>query len=176
MSMRAFLLSTAIVGALAIGLEAAGQEKGAKGSSSEAVLAYREAANFQNNGAFEVAAEEWQKFLKDFPKDPLAAKAQHYLGVCQLQLKQYPAAAATLESVTTNYPRFELLEDALFDLASCQYALAAGGQQNYYARAATTFENLLKKFPTGKHVEEALFYQGESFYAGEKKADAAKAY
>src|SRR5688572_31409613 len=50
-------------------------------SSPEAVLAYREAANLQNNGAFDVAAEEWQKFLKDFPKDPLAAKALHYLGV-----------------------------------------------------------------------------------------------
>ena len=37
---------------------------GPEGSSSEAVLAYREAANFQNNGAFEVAAEEWQKFLE----------------------------------------------------------------------------------------------------------------
>src|SRR4051812_25661366 len=67
----------------------------APGSSSEAVLAYRDAANFQNNGAFDIAAEEWQNFLKRFPNDPLAAKAQHYLGVCQLQLKQHEAAAAS---------------------------------------------------------------------------------
>src|SRR2546423_15502427 len=99
-----------------------GQEKAAAGSSSEAVLAYREAANFQNNGAFEIAAEEWQKFLKNYAKDPLAAKAQHYLGVCQLQLKQYAAAAASFEAVAKNYPKFELLEDALFDLGSSRYA------------------------------------------------------
>ena len=47
-----------------------GQAKAAQGSSNEAVLAFREAANFQNNGAFEIAAEEWQKFLKDHGKDP----------------------------------------------------------------------------------------------------------
>src|ERR1051326_4310421 len=50
--------------------KAAGEQKTAPGSSSEAVLAYREAANFQNNGAFEIAAEEWQKFLKNYGQDP----------------------------------------------------------------------------------------------------------
>jgi cellulose synthase operon protein C len=152
------------------------QAKGAEGSSSEAVLAYREAANFQNNGAFEIAAEEWQKFLKDYGKDPLAAKARHYLGVCQLQLKQYAAAAATFEAVVKNHPRFELLEDAWFDLGSAQYALAAAGQPAAYASAAASFASLLEKFPKGKHSEEALFYQGESLYAQGNKAEAVKAY
>src|SRR6267142_3170824 len=103
------MLRWAATTALAIALvayaaSARGQEKTAEGSSSEAVLAYREAANFQNNGAFEIAAEEWQKFLKDHGKDPLAAKARHYLGVCQLQMKQYAAAAASFEAVIKNHP------------------------------------------------------------------------
>src|SRR5689334_18414325 len=95
------------------------QEKGAV-SSSAAVLAYREAANFQNNGALEVAVEEWQKFLKNHANDPLAAKAQHYLGVCQLQLKNYAAAVAAFNTVVQKYPKFELLEESLFDLGTCQ--------------------------------------------------------
>src|SRR5688572_18321559 len=74
--------------------EAFGQEKPAAAvSSPEALQLYRDAASFQNNKAFELAVEEWQKFLKNHPKDPLAAKAQHYLGVCQLQLKETEAAA-----------------------------------------------------------------------------------
>jgi TolA-binding protein len=158
------------------GQEKKGQEKKGESSSSEAVLAYREAANFQNNGAFEVAVEEWQKFLKDHGKDPLAAKAQHYLGVCQLQLKQFGAAAAAFETVIKNHPQFELLEEALFDLGSAQYALAAAGQGEMYAKAAESFAALLGKFPAGKHVEEALFYQGEAQYAQGKKTEAAKAY
>src|SRR5690348_15929676 len=80
-------------------------------SSGAAVLAYREAANFQNNGALEVAVEEWQKFLKNFGGDPLAAKAQHYLGMCQLQLKNYPASAEAFAAVAAKYPKFELLEE-----------------------------------------------------------------
>jgi TolA-binding protein len=153
-----------------------GQQKTAPGSSSEAVLAYREAANFQNNGAFEVAAEEWQKFLKDYGKDPLATKARHYLGVCQLQMKQYAAAAASFETVIAADAKFEFLDDAYFDLATCQYALAAGGQADMYPKAAASFTALLAKFPTGKHSEEALFYQGESLYAQGKKAEAAASY
>src|SRR5919198_847461 len=74
----------AVVVCAALAGSALGQQQPPAASSSEAVLAFREAANFQNNGAFEVAAEEWQKFLKDFGKDPLATKARHYLGVCQL--------------------------------------------------------------------------------------------
>jgi cellulose synthase operon protein C len=174
--MRAILWIVAVAVTAAALPAAPAQEKAAASSSSEAVLAYRDAANFQNNGAFEVAAEEWQRFLKNFPKDPLAAKAQHYLGVCQLQLKQYPAAAASLEAAAKNHPDFELLEETLFDLASCQYAMAAGGQMELYAKAAATFEDVVKRFPKGKHVEESLFYQGEALYAQGKKADAIKPY
>jgi cellulose synthase operon protein C len=174
--MRAYLFGIAIVSVLASALISAAQDKGAKRSTSEAVLAYREAANFQNNGAFEVAAEEWQKFLKNFSSDPLAPKAQHYLGVCQLQLKQYPAAIATLEALARNYPQFELLEETLFDLASSHYALASAGNAEHHAKAAVKFAELLERFPKGKSAQEALFYQGESLYANDKKADAAHAY
>lgn len=151
------------------------QEKGPV-SSSAAVLAYREAANFQNNGALEVAAEEWQKFLKNFPSDPLTPKAQHYLGVCQLQLKNYPAATSAFEAVVQKYPKFELLEESLFDLGTCQYAVARGGKTEQYAEAAKSFRALLDKFPASKHGEEALFYRGEALYAADHKAEAAKAY
>jgi cellulose synthase operon protein C len=156
--------------------DAPAQQAKTEGSSGEAVLAYREAANFQNNGAFEVAAEEWQKFLKEYRKDPLAAKAQHYLGVCQLQLKQHEKAIASFETVLKNDPTFELAEEASFDLATCQYALAAGGQKEMYSQAAKSFTALLEKFPAGKYREDALFYQGESLYAQGKKTEAVTAY
>src|SRR6186997_1345370 len=104
-------IGVVIAGFLWFGDQTPAQEKGAV-SSSAAVLAYREAANFQNNGALEVAAEEWQKFLKNHANDPLAAKAQHYLGMCQLQLKDYGAAAKAFAAVIGKYPKFELLEDS----------------------------------------------------------------
>jgi TolA-binding protein len=145
-------------------------------SSPEALQLYRDAANFQNNKAFELAVEEWQKFLKDHAKDPLAAKAQHYLGVCQLQLKQVDAAAASFEAVIKNHPKFELLEDTYLNLASSQYSLAVGGKADFYPKAAETFAALIKAYPKGKYLEEALFYQGESLYAQGNKEEAIASY
>ena len=58
------------------GLSVLAQEKGdakkaeAK-SPPEALNLFADAASFQNNGAFELAVDEWEKFLKQFPNDPL---------------------------------------------------------------------------------------------------------
>jgi len=145
-------------------------------SPQEALNLYADAANFQNNNAFDLAAEEWEKFLKKFPKDPLAAKAQQYLGVCHLQLKRFDRAAAAFEAVVKNYPQSDLIQDAYLNLGWCQYSL--GGQQveGAYAKAAAAFAELVKKFPEGKHTEQALFFWGEAEYNQSKKKEAAAAY
>src|SRR6188768_3542698 len=87
----------------------------AQDSSAEAKAAYADAANFQNNGAFDLAVDEWTKFLKDFSKDPLAPKAQHYLGVCLMKQDKFAEAAAAFEAVAKNNPKFDLLEDTLLN-------------------------------------------------------------
>jgi TolA-binding protein len=145
-------------------------------SSAEAKALYADAANFQNNGAFDLAVDEWQKFLKAFPEDPLAGKAQHYLGVCHLQLKQYPEAVAAFEVVQAKYPTSELLEDTLLNLGWCRYTLAGKGEAAQYPKAAETFEILLKQYPKGKFVDQALYFLGEANYQQGKKAEAVAAY
>ncbi len=92
-------------------------QEAAAESSAEAKQAFVTAANFQNNQSFDLAITEWESFLKAFPKDPLAAKAAYYLGICQLQEKQFDKAAATFQGVITNYPKFEWLEDSWLNLA-----------------------------------------------------------
>lgn len=177
--MSAFYTARAAGILIGIGLAwtfpAAGQQK-LPASAPEAIEAYRDAANFQNNGAFDLALDEWQKFLRNFPKDPLAAKAEHYLGVCQLQLKQPEAAIAAFERVIQSHPQFELLEDVYLNLGAAQYSLALTVKPELYPAAEKTFAELVAKFPKGKHAEEALYYLGESLYAQGKKEAAAKAY
>lgn len=141
-------------------------------SSPEAERIYLDGRNYQNGGAFDLAAIEWAKLVKDFPKDPLADKAQHYLGVCLLKLDKPAEAEAALQAVVKNYPKFDLLEDTLLSLGACQYAQAAAGKQDRYAAAAATFESLLKQFPKGQYVEQALYFAGESQYAQGKKPEA----
>ena len=108
-------------------------------SSPEALQIYSDAANFQNNGAFDLAVEEWSKFVEQFPDDPLAAKAQHYLGVCQNQLKKFDKAIEAWEKVIADHPKFELRQDAYLNLGSGQFALAQGGDATMFAKSAASF-------------------------------------
>ena len=143
-------------------------------SPHEALLVYRDAANFQNNNAFELAADEWQRFLKLYPDDPLTPKAQHYLGVCLLQLKQYPKAADAFQQVVTRHPQFEEIQDAYLNLGWCQYTLAGSGVEGMYAKAAETFAALLKNYPEGKYIDQATFFLGDAeYHQGNRKAAAA---
>ena len=156
---------------------ATGQDKPAEAKSSpEAVQLYQDARNAQNGGSFEIAEEGWRKLLMDHPQDPLAPKAQHYLGVCLMQQSKLPAAAAEFQAVIKNHPKFDFLEDSLLNLASCQYTQAVGGKRELYAAAADTFGELKSKFPKGRYVEEALYFLGESLYAQDKKAEAIAVY
>ncbi|MBW3600420.1 MAG: tetratricopeptide repeat protein, partial [Planctomycetes bacterium] len=151
-------------------------------SSPEALRLYADAANFQNNGAFELAAEEWEKFLQRFPQDPLAGKAQYYAGVCRLQLKEHQKAIAHFEAAVANYPQLELAEDARFNLAAAQYTLAGletttpETRDELYGKSAAAYGALLEQYPEGKYAGRALFWRGEALYRLGKKAEALQAY
>ena len=145
-------------------------------SSREALAIYQDAANFQNNKAYELASQEWAKFLKRFPDDPLAAKAGHYEGVCHVQLRQHQRAIAALEKVVATYPKFELIEDTYLYLGWSQYTLARQGRVGMYDKATNSFASLLKRFPQGKSADQALFFQGEVYYALNNRKQAVAAY
>ncbi|MCA9201968.1 MAG: tetratricopeptide repeat protein, partial [Planctomycetales bacterium] len=111
-------------------------------------------------------------------KDSLAPKAQHYLGVCYMQLQppQYSQAAGAFGDVVKNHPKFEMLQDSLLNLGWCQYSLAQAGQQDLFATAAATFDTLAKQYPQGKYLDQALFYYGEARYAAGNREEAIKGY
>ena len=100
------------------------KKEGAKKSAPKAVAAYADAAKFQNMKLYDIAIEDWQRFLTKFSDDPLASKAQHYLGICHLELKQFAKAGAAFELVVKNHPTFENLEQTYLNLGWCQYSLA----------------------------------------------------
>jgi len=53
---------------------------------------------------YKVALEAFQHLLAQFPQSEKAPDALLKVGYCQLELKQAPAAKATLESVVSKYP------------------------------------------------------------------------
>ncbi|MDH3718316.1 MAG: tetratricopeptide repeat protein, partial [Planctomycetota bacterium] len=149
----------------------------AQASPNAVKIQFSAAAELQNEGLFELAVGEWRAFLEKFPNDPLAAKARHYLGVCLIQEKQYPDAAAELSKIVTQHPKFELLDETLLNLGSAQYQIAVvADAPQRYAEPAATYGKLLTQFPDSKLVPTALYNQGECYYAMGQREKAAAAY
>ncbi|MCC6510128.1 MAG: tetratricopeptide repeat protein, partial [Pirellulaceae bacterium] len=141
-------------------------------SAPAAVNHYADAANFQNNGAFELAVEEWQKLLKEFPKDPLASKASHYLGVCFMQQAKpdYAAASAAFAKALTD-AKLDIRDESLINLGWCQFMEARANegdqarQKKQFQQARETLTDYVKNFPQGGSVDQALFFSGEIEYS-----------
>ncbi|HVX12542.1 MAG TPA: tetratricopeptide repeat protein [Pirellulales bacterium] len=171
---RAVVVGLAAVLVTACMAIAAAQE--AKPRNDAATRQFAAAAALQNRDQFDLAAEEWTKFLKNFAGDPRADRAQHYLGICHLKNKQYAEAAAAFNHLIATYPKSENLSSAWLHLGLAQYNLAVSGRAELYSQAAETFANVLTKFPQSKEVAQAVFYRGESLYALGKKDEAAALY
>jgi cellulose synthase operon protein C len=158
----------------ASGLPGFAQEEGGK-SSDEAKAIYSDAANFQNNQSFDLAAEEWEKFLTRFPKDPLAVKATNYAGVCYLQLKQFAKAAEKFEVIATKHPTFEQADEAYLNWGWCIYSAALSAtdpskSKPLFEKAVAALDGMISSRKESKLLDQAYFFLGESLYRlGEKE-------
>ncbi len=150
--------------------------------SAAAVRIFKAAAKAQNANNFQFGAELWEDFLKKHPKTTETPRAEHYAGICHLQLKAYEKAAAHFQTVTTTWSKTVapvMLQDALLNLGSCHFELAkknADTAAESYGKAADTFGELLKNFPAGAHTDQALYFQAESLYWKGDKAQAVESY
>ena len=145
-------------------------QRAAPRASREVINLYTDAANFQNAGAYPLAIEAWKKFLTAFPKDPLAAKARHYLGVCYLQLEEpnYEAAIESFRGALAD-PQLEVREDALINLAWCLFSTASTAQdeavrERRLRESLKVLEEFLQRYPDGAYVDKAMFYAAEAEY------------
>ena len=144
---------------------------------------FQDAANFQNNKAYDLAIEEWEKFLKNNPKHTRFVQAQHYLGICYLQLQpaKYEKAIEAFEGVVKvmegkDPPKFDQLEESYLNLGWSNYTLAANGKKELFAKAIAQFEAQLKKFPKGATADQANYWLGEARYGSGDKAKSIEAY
>ena len=165
------LASLTVVGCL---VACSCQNAKAADPTEDSIAAYSDAANFQTNGAFDLAIDGWKKFLRKYPKDELASKAAHYLGVCYMQKESpdYVAAAESFERALKD-KKFELRQESLANQGWCWYASAGSppdADESRLRKSLTTYETLRKENPKSQFLDGALFYSGEAAYAlGERK-------
>ena len=149
-------------------------DKEEDGSGEKSLAAYADAANFQTNGALDLAIEAWEKYLKEYADDPMASKAAHYLGVCYMQQENpdYVAASNAFRKALRDSD-YDLREESLINHGWSLYA-AAGEPPNRNMKrlreSLETLEALRKEFPKSRFADRAIFYSGEAAYAlGETK-------
>ena len=143
-------------------------------STDASIAAYADAANFQTNGAFDLAIDSWKKFLKKYPKDEMSPKAAHYLGVCYMQQEKpdYVAAARAFTDALKNKD-YELREESLANQGWCWYASSGESPNRDKKRLQLTIDSyatLRKEKPNSRFLDRALFYSGEAAYGlGDRK-------
>ena len=142
--------------------------------SAAATRRYAVAVGLQSRHLPRLAAEEWRKFLAEFPRDPRQDRARHYLGVCLLQDGQVDAAIAELKGALAAYPQYGQVDSVTLNLGVAQLRRAGQTKQPADFDAANqTFAALVRKSPQD---QRALFYQAEAFGQGGKPAEAAATY
>ncbi|MBX3423703.1 MAG: tetratricopeptide repeat protein [Pirellulaceae bacterium] len=137
-------------------------------SSKKALAYFANAADYQNGGAFELAAQEWEKLVAEFPNEPQSSTAWHHLGICNLQRSQ-PNYQRAIEAfrVSLEDKKLELRGESLINLAWTLMAqakqLPADSPQRTqeFQEARGRFIEYLKEHSDGGYADQALLYLGD---------------
>ncbi len=142
-------------------------------SSPAAKASYTAAAALQNRAAWDLAADAWEELLRVHPRDPLAAKARYYLGLCRVEEGKWPDAqqafAAVIESNTADADTVLL---ARWELGRGRFAAAqASRQAEAYREAVLALRGYLDSTTMPPQAAEASYLLGEALWlSGERQA------
>ncbi|MGQ9661383.1 MAG: tetratricopeptide repeat protein [Kiritimatiellia bacterium] len=117
----------------------------------------------------QLAAEEFEKLLKDFPDCAEADVALYRLAESLWKLKKTDQAAMRLRELTIRFPQSERCPQAYYRLGEIL-------SEQDPAAAAAAYGTVFAKWPEHKLAEAALYWSAEEYFRAGKLADAAAAY
>lgn len=100
-------------------------------------------------GDYQGAIASFDGIVKRYPRDPLAANAQYWIGDAWFNLRDYKSAAAAQNALIANYPDSAKVPDAMLNLGS---AYAALGDP---ATARKTLDDLITRYPQSEAAQKA---------------------
>jgi len=109
----------------------------------EAAQAHRKVGNYQ------AALVAFQGFLTQYPRSPLAHRAQYWIGDSYYNLRDYKNAIANQQKLIAVYPDSASVPDALLNMASSQIELGETGT------ARKTMDSLVSRYPGSDAAEKA---------------------
>ena len=115
----------------------------AEGRAYEAAQGQRKIGNYQG------AIAGFRNFIAQYPKSPLAHRAQYWIGDSYYNLREFKNAIASQQRLLSAYPDSASVPDALLNIASSQLELGdAPG-------ARKTMEKLVARYPASEAAEKA---------------------
>jgi TolA-binding protein len=149
-------------------------------STAESAAQFRLAGSLQNAGQHALAAEEWEAFLKRFPRDKLVPQVLYFRGVCYRQTLDHAKAVESFEQLLAVEPTNTKAAETMYQLGGARFDLAKASepaaQATHLAKAVETLDSYLKKFPQAANRAEALFLVGESNFLLQQPEKALVAY
>ncbi len=159
----------AFLALLAVASRAPGQDQEQKSDVRKALTYFANAADYQNGGAFELAADQWEKFVHEFPNDSQASTAWHHLGICNLQRKE-PNLNRAIEAFreALKDEKNDLREESFINLGWALFTHASKSQVNSekqrkdLSEARRYFSKVIEDYADGAYLDQAVFYSGEA--------------
>jgi tol-pal system protein YbgF len=111
--------------------------------------AYDAALDQFKRGDYAGAITAFSNFVKAYPKSPLAASAQYWVGNAQYARKDYRAAIAAQRALIAAYPDSPKVPDALLAISSAQL------DSNDSPGARRTLEELIARYPQSEAAGKA---------------------
>jgi tol-pal system protein YbgF len=111
--------------------------------------AYEAAQNLRRIGNYQGAIVAFQNFLKQYPKSPLAASAQYWIGDSYFNMRDFRLAISSQRLLLASYPDSNKVPDALLNIASSQAELGET------AAARKTMDELVAKHPGSDAADKA---------------------
>jgi tol-pal system protein YbgF len=113
------------------------------------VRAYDAAQSQRRSGNYQAAIAAFQGFIAQYPKSPLAHRAQYWIGDSYYNLHDFKSAIASQQKLVTTYPDSASVPDAMLNIASSQMELADTGA------AKKTMDDLIARYPKSPAAEKA---------------------
>ncbi len=98
---------------------------------------------------YPMAIRGFESFLKSYPKHPLAANSQYWIGDSYLRLRDNRSAIEAERRLLGTYPDSPKTADALLIIGTAESNLGDG------AAARKTFEELMSKYPSSESADKA---------------------
>lgn len=111
--------------------------------------AYEAAQNHRRVGNYQAAVVAFQNFVTQYPRSPLAHRAQYWVGDSYYNLRDYKSAIANQQKLIATYPDSASVPDALLNIASAYIEIGDT------ASARRTMDTLVARYPASDAAEKA---------------------